>query len=74
MTDSAELVAKLRQFESRCDQDDPEQVAMLETMREHVRRLQQLRGDWNTPTSDRDWNAVAPPSQATAPLAVDSYR
>ncbi|KAL6770717.1 hypothetical protein ACKKBF_B32350 [Auxenochlorella protothecoides x Auxenochlorella symbiontica] len=69
-----DLLAQLTYFEARADPQDPEQAAMLDKMREHVRRLRYARGDWNKPSCNRDWNDPTPPSSATAPMAIDSYR
>lgn len=64
----------LAEFEARCDLSDPQQQDMLEAMKEHTRRLHQVRGDWNKPNSRRNWNAPLPRDKATAPLAIDEYR
>ena len=72
--DSDALDAKLQAFEAAIDKSDPAQVQLLEEMREHTRRLHQARGDWNKPSTFRNWNDPAPRPQATAPLAIESYR
>lgn len=64
----------LADFEARCDKSDPDQVALLEAMREHTRRLHQSRGDWNRPNTRRNCNSAAPRDKATAPQAIESFR
>lgn len=73
-SESATLRAQLREFEARADASDPEHQKLLDVMREHIRGLERVRGDWNAPVGDRDWNA--PPAQETtaAPLADEAYR
>lgn len=72
--DETDLLAQLRYFEARVDKEDPEQNAMLEQIREHVRRLRHGRGEWSRPTTDRTWNDPMLPLSAKAPMAIDSYR
>lgn len=72
---SEDLIAKLRAFEAVVDKNDPAQVQLLEEMREHTRRLRQARGDWNKPSTFRNWNeSTARTDTARAPLAIESYR
>jgi len=67
--------AKLEIFEKMVDKNDPEQMKMLEDMREHTRRLHQIRGDWNRPSSFRNWNDPVPKNMPSKkPLSVESYR
>ena len=67
--------AKLEMFEKIVDKNDPEQMKMLEDMREHTRRLHQIRGDWNRPSSFRNWNDPVPTNvDPKKPLSVESYR
>jgi hypothetical protein len=67
--------AKLEMFEELVDKNDPEQMKMLEDMREHTRRLHQIRGDWNRPSSFRSWNDPVPKNvEPKKPLSVESYR
>lgn len=67
--------AKLEMFEKIVDKNDPEQMKMLEDMREHTRRLHQIRGDWNRPSSFRSWNDPVPKNmEPKKPLSVESYR
>ena len=67
--------AKLEMFEKVIDKNDPEQMKMLEDMREHTRRLHQIRGDWNKPSSFRNWNDPVPKNvQVKKPLSIESYR
>ena len=70
----ADLDDELKRFEARVDRSDPAQVQALEQMREHTRRLHQVRGDWNKPSTFRNWNEAGPRPTATAPLAIESYR
>ena len=46
-----QLQAKLSEFESMIDRNDPEQVKMLEEMRRHTALLKQRRGDWEDPAN-----------------------
>lgn len=69
-----DLLASVRYFESRIDQSNAEQVEMLQRMKEQVRRLRQLRGDWDKPSNDRDWNDETLPLESKAPMAIDSFR
>lgn len=64
----------LAEFEARCDRSDPDQLAMLEQMRAHTRRLHQQRGDWNKPNTRRNCNSAAPRTTTTAPKAIAAYR
>ena len=60
-----DLSAALRDFEARCDKSDPQQVELLQQMRDHTRRLQ--RAEWGRPgNTRRNWNA-ATPTKATKP-------
>lgn len=43
-------------------------------MREETRKLQQVRGQWNVPTTHRDWNDPRTAVKEQAPLAVEEYR
>lgn len=76
MTDGndKDIDAALRKFESTIDKSDPEQVKLLEEMREHTRRLHQIRGDWNKSTTFRNWNDPSPRSTTAPPLSIESYR
>ena len=72
---SVDLQAALAEFAARCDPNDPEQVAMLEQMKEHTRRLAQLRGDWEKPGSAgsrRLWNSAK--AKTPAPAAIQSLK
>lgn len=69
-----DLDEELESFEKRIDTRDPEQLKLLDAMREHTRRLHQLRGDWNKPTNVRNWNDPTPRPTSSAPLAIASYR
>ena len=71
---SDDLDEHLRRFEASIDKNDPEQIKLLDAMREHTRRLHQARGDWNTPSTFRNWNDPMPRAETTAPLAIESYR
>jgi hypothetical protein len=72
--DSQEIDEALSRFEASVDVSDPAQVEMLEQMREHTRRLHQIRGDWDKPSNFRDWNDTKPQIEAKPPLAIESYR
>jgi hypothetical protein len=72
--ESEALDEQLKRFEASIDKNDPEQLKLLEEMREHTRRLHQARGDWNKPSTFRNWNDPTPRESTTAPLAVESYR
>jgi hypothetical protein len=72
--ESQALDEQLKLFEAAIDKNDPEQMKLLEEMREHTRRLHQARGDWNTPSTFRNWNDPTPRDSTTAPLAIESYR
>lgn len=68
------LAAELARFEALVDSSDPQQAALLEEMREHTRRLRQARGDWNAPSTHRNWNSAKLPEKARPPLEDASYR
>ena len=72
--DSQEIDQALSRFEASVDVSDPVQLAMLEEMREHTRRLHQVRGDWNKPSNFRNWNDTKPQTEVKPPLAIESYR
>lgn len=72
--ESQALDEQLKRFEASTDKNDPEQLQLLEEMREHTRRLHQARGDWNKPSTFRNWNDPTPRETTTAPLAIESYR
>lgn len=69
-----DLDAQLQRFQGLADPADPEQAQLLEQIREHTRRLQQARGDWNLPSCARDWNDCKPPDKARPPIEDASYR
>ena len=77
--DSTELLRQLKDFEARCDRSNPEQAALLDSLREHTRRLRQARGEWGAsgsavdPQQQRLWNA---PQSGTSkpPAAIESFR
>ena len=61
---SIDLQRQLKDFEARCDRSNPEQAALLDSLREHTRRLQQARGEWGGAPGSGDvdpqqrlWNA-----------------
>lgn len=69
-----DIDTQLQMFEAAIDKSDPEQMKLLDQMKLHTKRLHQARGDWNNPNNPRLWNDPTPQEQATAPLAIDSYR
>ncbi len=69
-----EMDMDVQRFESMIDKNDPDQVKMLEEIKEHTRRLHQLRGDWNKPSTHRNWNSSKVPELTKAPIEDDSYR
>lgn len=69
-----DLGEKLKIFESMVDSNDPEQMALLEEMRMHTRRLRQARGEWNKPSDFRNWNEMKGYSVGKKPHEVESYR
>lgn len=69
-----QLDVELQRFEQLVDRSDPEQLKLLQEMQEHTRRLHQGRGDWNKPSSHRNWNSSKLPEKAAPPLEDDSYR
>jgi hypothetical protein len=64
----------VERFEALVDKDNPEQMSLLETIREQTRRLHQARGDWNKNSNYRIWNDPKPRVDATPPLRIESYR
>ena len=72
--ESEALDEQLRRFEAAIDKTDPEQMQLLEQMKEHTRRLHQARGDWNKKSTFRNWNDPTSRAETTAPLAIESYR
>jgi hypothetical protein len=72
--ESRALDEQLKRFEASIDKNNPEQLKLFEEMREHTRRLHQARGDWNKPSTFRNWNDPTPRETTTAPLAIESYR
>lgn len=74
MSSDRELNESLARFENSIDETDPEQKNLLESIREHTRQLQQLRGVWNKNSTDRCWNDPAQTPTINAPHSVDSYR
>jgi len=74
-TESDAIDEKLRTFEAIVDKNDPDQVRLLEEMREHTRRLHQVRGDWNTPSTFRNWNDPSTrPEASRDPLSIEAFR
>mmetsp|Transcript_15698 Transcript_15698/g.30130 ORF Transcript_15698/g.30130 Transcript_15698/m.30130 type:complete len:162 (-) Transcript_15698:292-777(-) len=69
-----ELRTRLKAFEARVNFEDPEQVAVLEEMREHTRRLDQQRGVWDkrgAPGGKGDWNEFK--NHNETPKLLESY-
>ncbi len=64
----------VRRFESVIDKNDPEQLKLLEEIKEHTRMLHKARGDWNAPSSHRNWNSSKLPEKSKPPIEDDSYR
>lgn len=70
---AVDLLAALREFEARCDKSDPQQLALLEQIREQTRALR--RPEWSR-SSARLWNdpAAAAAARAKPPTADETYR
>ena len=72
-----QLQAKLSEFESMIDRNDPEQVKMLEEMRRHTALLKQRRGDWEDP-ANKTFRTYNEPGTAQAakrlPMESEAYR
>ena len=76
-TPTDQLQAKLLEFESMIDKDNPEQVKMLEEMKRHTALLKQRRGDWEDP-KNKTFRTYNEPGTAQAakrlPMESEAYR
>ncbi len=76
-TPTDQLQAKLTEFESMIDKNNPEQVKMLEEMRRHTALLQQRRGEWEDPANKmfRTYNEPGTTQAAKRlPMESEAYR
>ena len=59
MAGNGALLAAVRRFEAAMDPGSEEQAEQLRAMKREMAKLEQARGEWSAPRTERNWNEGA---------------
>jgi hypothetical protein len=64
---------RLGYFEAVVNMEDAAQADLLQRIKELTGSIHQARGDWNTPSTQRNWNAGPDPKQKTPKKSLEYF-